>query len=203
MRLRAPARRRPGTRAASRARPAAGPPTSSGGAFAEPDDPPQHRPHPRDHLGAAERLDHVVVGAELQAHDPLELRPARGEDDDRHLGTATRAARARDRVRRRRAASGPAGRDRTSPPPRPTAPRRASRTPPDRSPRASARSRTARRSTPHPRRTALLASPSRWLGRSKAKKRLTTLAAGRHEPRVDREPDELEALAVRAPTPAG
>ena len=43
----------------------------------------QHRPDAGDHLGAAERLDHVVVGAELEADDAVGLGAAGGEDDDR------------------------------------------------------------------------------------------------------------------------
>ena len=38
----------------------------------------------RDHLGRAERLDHVVVGAQLETDDAVGLRAARGEHDDRH-----------------------------------------------------------------------------------------------------------------------
>ena len=46
-----------------------------------------------DHLGAAERLDHVVVGAELEADDAVGLGAAGGEDDDRDAGAgADRAA---------------------------------------------------------------------------------------------------------------
>ena len=44
---------------------------------------PQHRPDPRDHLAGAERLDDVVVGAELEPDDPVGLLAARREDDDR------------------------------------------------------------------------------------------------------------------------
>ena len=43
----------------------------------------EDRAHAGDHLGAAERLDHVVVGAELEADDAVGLRAAGGEDDDR------------------------------------------------------------------------------------------------------------------------
>src|SRR6185312_15235071 len=49
---------------------------------------PQHRADARDHLGAAEWLDHVVVGAELEADDAVGLCPARGEHDDRGGGVA-------------------------------------------------------------------------------------------------------------------
>ena len=43
----------------------------------------QHGADAGDHLGAAERLDHVVVGAELEADDAVGLRAAGGQDDDR------------------------------------------------------------------------------------------------------------------------
>ena len=45
---------------------------------------PQDGADPRDHLASAERLDDVVVGAELEADDAVGLLPARREDDDRH-----------------------------------------------------------------------------------------------------------------------
>ena len=46
-----------------------------------------------DHLARAERLDDVVVGAELEADDPIGFLTARGEHDDRHLrGSAQLAA---------------------------------------------------------------------------------------------------------------
>ena len=47
---------------------------------------------PRDHLGGAERLDDVVVGAELEADDLVHLGPARGQHHDRHVGAATQLA---------------------------------------------------------------------------------------------------------------
>ena len=49
---------------------------------------PQHGADARDHLGRAERLDDVVVGAELEPDDPVGLGPARGEHDDRDAGLA-------------------------------------------------------------------------------------------------------------------
>ena len=46
----------------------------------------QHRADAGDELGHAERLDQVVVGAELEADDAVGLKAAGGEHDDRHLG---------------------------------------------------------------------------------------------------------------------
>ena len=48
----------------------------------------QHRADPGDHLGAAERLDDVVVGAHLEADDAVELAPAGGQHHDRHVRVA-------------------------------------------------------------------------------------------------------------------
>ena len=48
----------------------------------------QHRADPGDHLGAAEGLDHVVVGAHLEADDAVELGPAGGQHHDRHVRVA-------------------------------------------------------------------------------------------------------------------
>ena len=42
------------------------------------------RAHARLELGQVERLGHVVVGAEVEALDPLLERVARGEDQHRH-----------------------------------------------------------------------------------------------------------------------
>jgi hypothetical protein len=42
---------------------------------------PQHGADARDHLGAGERLDDVVVGAQLEADDAVGLGPARGHHD--------------------------------------------------------------------------------------------------------------------------
>ena len=53
---------------------------------------PQHCAQARDHLRAAERLDDIVVGAELEADDPVGLGPARGEHDHRHVGGAAQLA---------------------------------------------------------------------------------------------------------------
>ena len=53
----------------------------------------QHRPDPRGHLARAERLDDVVVGAELEADDAVGLLAAGGEHDDRDArALAQRAA---------------------------------------------------------------------------------------------------------------
>ena len=43
-------------------------------------------PHARHELARGERLDHVVVGAELEADDPVDLLTARGQHDDRNVG---------------------------------------------------------------------------------------------------------------------
>src|SRR6185295_5610940 len=48
--------------------------------------PPEHRANPRSHLARRERLDDVVVGAELEADDAVGLFAAGGEHDDRDLG---------------------------------------------------------------------------------------------------------------------
>src|SRR6266852_8868471 len=47
--------------------------------------PSHHRFQPRQKLHEAERLRDVVVGAELQADDLVDLLPARGEHDDRRV----------------------------------------------------------------------------------------------------------------------
>ena len=46
----------------------------------------------RDELAEAERLDDVVVGAELQPDDPVDLFGARGHHDDRHVGARPQLA---------------------------------------------------------------------------------------------------------------
>src|SRR5438477_34413 len=52
-----------------------------------------HRLHARDELTRAERLRHVIVGAELEAEDAVDLAVARGQHDDRDLaGRAQTAA---------------------------------------------------------------------------------------------------------------
>jgi hypothetical protein len=43
---------------------------------------PQHRANARDQLARRERLDHVVVGAHLEAEHAIHLVTARGEHDD-------------------------------------------------------------------------------------------------------------------------
>ena len=45
------------------------------------------RPNPRQQLREPERLDHVVVGARVEARDDVELLVARGEDEDAQVGT--------------------------------------------------------------------------------------------------------------------
>ena len=52
----------------------------------------QHRPHPGHHLPGAERLGHVVVGAELQARHPVGFLGARGEHDDRDVAVPAEGA---------------------------------------------------------------------------------------------------------------
>ena len=47
---------------------------------------PQQRLDPAHQLAQPERLGQVVVGAELEADDLVDLVVARGEDEDRHLG---------------------------------------------------------------------------------------------------------------------
>jgi hypothetical protein len=46
---------------------------------------PQQRAHPRHQLAQRERLGDVVVGAHLQADDPVHLRVARGQHQDGDL----------------------------------------------------------------------------------------------------------------------
>ncbi|BCB88405.1 hypothetical protein Psuf_057180 [Phytohabitans suffuscus] len=48
----------------------------------------QHRAHPGVELGRRERLDHVVVGARVEAADDLGLVVAGGGDDDGHRADA-------------------------------------------------------------------------------------------------------------------
>ena len=60
--------------------------TTSGGGRAV--DPAQHRLDPRHELGRRERLREVVVGAELEPEDPVDLAVARGEEDDRAPATS-------------------------------------------------------------------------------------------------------------------
>jgi hypothetical protein len=42
----------------------------------------------RGQLARAERLQHVIIGADLQADDPVDLVGAGGEEDDRDIGKA-------------------------------------------------------------------------------------------------------------------
>ena len=52
----------------------------------------QHRADARDHLGARERLDDVVVGAQLEADDLVGLGAARGDHHDRRVALAAQRA---------------------------------------------------------------------------------------------------------------
>ena len=54
--------------------------------------PAQHRADAGDQLARAERLGHIIVGAGLEAADPVALLAARGEHDDRHIGGLRAAA---------------------------------------------------------------------------------------------------------------
>ena len=45
--------------------------------------------HAGDQLAGREWLDHVVVSAQLQADDAVDLLPARGEHDDGYVGLGT------------------------------------------------------------------------------------------------------------------
>ena len=56
---------------------------------------PQQRLDPAHQLAQPERLGQVVVGAELEADDLVDLVVARGQDEDRHLGSG-RAEAAQD-----------------------------------------------------------------------------------------------------------
>ena len=96
--------------------------------------PAQHRPHPGDQLARAERLGHVVVGAELQAEHPVDLVVPGGDEQHRGPVRRPRASAGRPRSRtsraaRRRGAPRPvdAGPARPGPRPRPRPPRRRSR----------------------------------------------------------------------------
>jgi hypothetical protein len=48
----------------------------------------QHRPHPQGQLAHAERLDHVVVRADLEADDPIDLGVLGRAHHDRQLAGA-------------------------------------------------------------------------------------------------------------------
>jgi hypothetical protein len=52
----------------------------------------EDRPHPRRHFTRAERLDHVVVGTDFQAHHAVDLGVAGAEEHHRHLGEAAQLA---------------------------------------------------------------------------------------------------------------
>ena len=52
----------------------------------------QHRLHPLDQQALAERLVHVVVGAEVEAEDLVDLLVLGGQDDHRHVGGPAQAA---------------------------------------------------------------------------------------------------------------
>ncbi len=65
---------------------------AAGGGVAEGALPAQHSPDARDDLGTRERLDHVVVRADLEAHDAVHLGAAGGEHDDRDLRRAAQGA---------------------------------------------------------------------------------------------------------------
>jgi hypothetical protein len=57
-----------------------------------PGGPAQHGADARDHLRGAERLDDVVVGAELEADDAVGLGPAGGDHDHRDVRVAAQPA---------------------------------------------------------------------------------------------------------------
>ena len=52
----------------------------------------QHALHARDELARVERLRQVVVGADLEPDDLVDVLVARGEHDDRHVGALADAA---------------------------------------------------------------------------------------------------------------
>ncbi len=52
----------------------------------------QHRADARQQLARVEGFRHVIVGAELQADDPVGLLAHRGQHHDRHLGLAAQPA---------------------------------------------------------------------------------------------------------------
>ena len=53
---------------------------------------PQHRLHPFDQQPLTERLMHVVVGAQVEAEDFIDLLVLGRQDDHRHVGRPTKAA---------------------------------------------------------------------------------------------------------------
>ncbi len=58
----------------------------------------RHRTDPRNELAEAERLDDVVVGAELEADDPIDLLALGGDDDDRDVRAGAQLAADRESV---------------------------------------------------------------------------------------------------------
>ena len=54
--------------------------------------PPGHGADAGHQLSEAEGLDHVVVGAQLEADHPVDLLAAGGDDDDRHVGLGAEPA---------------------------------------------------------------------------------------------------------------
>ncbi len=60
---------------------------------ARPVQPPQHRTHAGEKLPQVERFRHVIVGAELEADDAVDLiATVAGCDDDRHVATRSELA---------------------------------------------------------------------------------------------------------------
>ena len=84
-----------------------GPSVADPAAVRRPGGPAQQRPDPGDQLARAERLGHVVVAAQLQAEDPVDLVVAGGEEDDRRPVAVLRAAAGRSRCPPGRAARCP------------------------------------------------------------------------------------------------
>ena len=110
---------------------------------------PERGAHPGDQLAEPERLGHVVVGADLEPDDGVDLGVAGGHHDDRHL-RARRGAPDTRRCRRcgaasRRAGRGPGARRRTARSPRRRRRRPRPGTLPVRARRAGRRGTTARR----------------------------------------------------------
>ena len=53
---------------------------------------PQDGPHPRHQFPRRERLDQIVVGAQLEPENAIDLVVARGEEQDRHLAASADVA---------------------------------------------------------------------------------------------------------------
>ena len=68
---------------------------------------PQHRADPRHQFARAERLHHVIVGADLEQQHLVHFIAHRAQHDDRRLHAARRAAACRSRCRSCRAAADP------------------------------------------------------------------------------------------------